>query len=110
MLRSFAGLFVLALIWSVSGIAQELPKLGPPIKTINKPMNTQKDMKPKIVDINSAPEADIVAVGIEKAVAKKIVEGRPYRNKRELLSRELLTKEQYEKLKDLLVAKQPPKK
>jgi hypothetical protein len=68
-----------ALVWSAAAVAQ--------IKNMS---------APKIVDINAAPEADIVA----------IVEGRPYRNKRDLLTRQLLTKEQYEKVKDFLVAKQ----
>jgi DNA uptake protein ComE-like DNA-binding protein len=63
----------------------------------------------KQVDINSASEEEIVAVGIEKAAAKKIIEARPYRNKTELVSRQLLTKVQYEKLKDFLIARQPPK-
>lgn len=62
----------------------------------------------KQVDINSATEEEMVAIGIEKATAKKIVEARPYRNKGELVSRQLLTRPQYDKLKDLLVAKQPP--
>jgi DNA uptake protein ComE-like DNA-binding protein len=62
----------------------------------------------KQVDINSASEEEMVAIGIEKATAKKIVEARPYRNKSELVSRQLLTRPQYDKLKDLLVAKQPP--
>jgi DNA uptake protein ComE-like DNA-binding protein len=88
--RSFVGLFVLALVWTLSLGAQT--------------------MKPKIVDINSAPEAEIASVGIEKAVAKKIVEGRPYRNKRDLVTRQFLTMEQYDKVKDLLIAKQAPKK
>jgi DNA uptake protein ComE-like DNA-binding protein len=78
-----------ALVWSVAAGAQ--------IKVMN---------TPKVVDINTAPEADIVAVGIDKPAARKIVEGRPWRNKRDLLTRQLLTKEQYEKVKDLLVAKQ----
>jgi DNA uptake protein ComE-like DNA-binding protein len=60
----------------------------------------------KQLDINSASEEEMVSAGIEKAAAKKIVEARPYRNKAELVSRQLLTKAQYDKLKDLLVAKQ----
>ena len=52
-----------------------------------------------IVDINSAAEADIAAVGIDKAIAKKIVEGRPYRNKRDLVTRQLLSQDQYDKVK-----------
>jgi DNA uptake protein ComE-like DNA-binding protein len=89
--RSFVGMLVLAvaLVWSVAAGAQ-----------------TKSMATPKVVDINTAPEAEIAAIGIDKPVAKKIVEGRPYRNKRDLLTRQLLTKEQYEKVKDLVVAKQ----
>jgi len=60
----------------------------------------------KQLDINSASEEEMISIGIEKAVAKKIVEARPYRNKTELVSRQLLTKTQYDKLKDSLVARQ----
>jgi DNA uptake protein ComE-like DNA-binding protein len=85
------------------------PALGAQVKeaprTPVKPMNPP----PSVVDINAAPEAEIVSVGIERNVAKKIIEGRPWRNKRDLLTKQLLTKEQYEKLKDSLVAKQPKK-
>ena len=59
----------------------------------------------KQLDINSATEEEMVSIGIEKATAKKIVEARPYRTKTELVSRQLLTKTQYDKLKDSLVAK-----
>jgi len=62
----------------------------------------------KQVDINSATEEEMVAIGIEKAAAKKIIEARPYRNKTELVSKQLLTRTQYDKLKDLIVAKQIP--
>jgi DNA uptake protein ComE-like DNA-binding protein len=61
----------------------------------------------KQVDINSASEQELVAAGIEKGTVKKIIEARPYRNKAELVSRQLLTREQYDKLKDSLVARQP---
>jgi len=47
---------------------------------------------------------------IDRPLAKKIVEGRPYRNKRDLVTRQLLTKEQYDKVKDLIVAKRYPQK
>ena len=98
--RSFAGVIVLALASaiSLSAAQKEMPKTPP------------KAAAAKTLDINSAPEADLVALGIDKAAAKKIVDGRPYRNKRELVSRQLLTTEQYDKVKDHIVAKQPPKK
>ena len=98
--RSFVGIVVLALVWTVALGAQvkEMPRT--PVKSIN---------EPRIVDINSAPESEIVAVGIAGTIAKKIVDGRPYRSKRDLVTRQLLTKEQYDKFKDSLVAKRPKK-
>lgn len=62
----------------------------------------------KQIDINSASEEELVATGIEKAIVKKIIEARPYRNKSELVSRQLLTRAQYDKLKDSLIARQAP--
>ena len=98
--RNFLGIAALAVLWTVTLGAQvrEMPKT--PVRPLNA----------KIIDINSAPEADIAAVGIDKSVAKKIVEGRPYRNKRDLVTRQLLSLDEYNKLKDVLIAKQPPKK
>src|SRR5215204_4941780 len=60
----------------------------------------------KQIDINSATEEEMVAIGIEKAAAKKIIEARPYRNKSELVSKQLMTRIQYDKLKDLIIARQ----
>ena len=98
--RRIAGIVVITMVWVGGAIAQvkEMPKTPPT------PLNA------KTVDINSAAEMDITAIGIERPIAKKIVEGRPYRNKRDLVTRQLLTKEQYDKVKGLIVAKQPPKK
>lgn len=64
----------------------------------------------KLVDVNSASQTEIAGVGLDQATAKKIVDGRPFRNKRELVSRQVLTSEQYEKIKDLIVARRPMKK
>jgi len=99
--RNLIGVCVLALASSVAFAAQvkEMPRT--PIKPIN---------QPSIVDINTAPEADIVSIGIERTIAKKIVEGRPWRSKRDLVTKQLLTKDQYEKFKNSLVAKRPSKK
>jgi DNA uptake protein ComE-like DNA-binding protein len=97
--RSFLGILALAALQTITVGAQvkESPK-APARQTV------------RIIDINSAPETDIAAVGIEKTVAKKIVEGRPYRNKRDLVTRQLLSEAEYEKVKNAIVARQPPKK
>jgi DNA uptake protein ComE-like DNA-binding protein len=68
------------------------------------------DAKAKIVDINSASEADLKAIpGIGDAYSAKIIAGRPYANKTQLKSRKILPGPIYEKTKDLVIAKQPKK-
>jgi DNA uptake protein ComE-like DNA-binding protein len=99
--RNVFGILVLALVSTVAFGAQAVKEMP---RTPVKPINSAS-----IVDINTAPEADIVSIGIERSVAKKIVEGRPWRNKRDLVTRQLLSKDQYEKFKNSLVAKQPRK-
>jgi DNA uptake protein ComE-like DNA-binding protein len=59
------------------------------------------------VDINSATAAELEAVpGIGKAYAAKIIGGRPYANKAQLVQKKILTKAVYDKIKDHLIAKQ----
>jgi hypothetical protein len=41
------------------------------------------------------PKRSWSRIGTDKTVAKKIVDGRPYRNKRDLVTRQLLTADQY---------------
>ena len=112
--RSLGMLFPvlgLALVFAFAPAASaRIQTKGAPVKPvtpINKTQPKATTMKP--LDINSASEEEIVAIGMDKATARKIIEGRPYRNKTELVSRSLLTRDQYDKLKDGLVAKQPVK-
>ena len=67
--------------------------------------------KAKIVEINTASEAELKAIpGIGDTYAAKIVAGRPYANKAQLKSRKIVPDTVYEKVKDLIIAKQPKKK
>ena len=66
--------------------------------------------KAKVVDINSASEAELKAIpGIGDAYAAKIIAGRPYAKKDQLKSRNILPAPVYEKTKELLIAKQAVK-
>jgi len=66
--------------------------------------------KAEPVDINSAGEAELKAIpGIGDAYAAKIIVGRPYANKTQLKSRNILPAQVYEKVKDRIIAKQPKK-
>lgn len=60
-----------------------------------------------LIDINSASEAELRTIpGIGEAYAKKIVAGRPYRAKNELVDKKILPKSVYDKVKDQIIAKQ----
>ena len=52
------------------------------------------------LDLNSASQADLEALGIESTLADRIVEQRPYRNKLELLERYVVGQALYEQIKD----------
>ena len=60
-----------------------------------------------VVDINSATRAELEALpAIGEAYAAKIVAGRPYDNKRQLVSRGILPESVYDKVHDMVIAKQ----
>ena len=62
------------------------------------------------VDINSATPDQLKAIpGIGDAYSKRIVDGRPYANKSQLLSKGILPAATYDKIKDQIIATQPKK-
>lgn len=66
--------------------------------------------KAPLLDINTATVEQLMTIpGIGDAFAKKIVENRPYANKTQLVSKNVLPAATYEKVKELVIAKQPPK-
>jgi len=64
-----------------------------------------KTKKSDLVDINAASKEELTALaGIGDAYSQKIIDGRPYSTKRDLLTRKIVPQATYDQVKDKIIA------
>jgi competence protein ComEA len=103
---------ILALLFSVLLMsvvaAAQAAEPGSKPEAMATPAQMAKASAADKLDLNTATADQLKAIpGIDDAHAQKIIAGRPYRTKLDLVHKKIISQATYDKIKDQIIAKQP---
>jgi competence protein ComEA len=105
--RDMKILNYLRLVLFAFSLAVATAQTTAPPKDVKKTATAAPAKAADLVDINSATAEQLQALpGIGTAYADKIIKGRPYRGKNELVDKKVVPQATYNKIKNLVIAKQ----
>lgn len=105
MIQKHANRILMAVLVMLLGVGLAVSTPAPQTKSTTKAAAAAP--AGDLLDINSATKEQLDALpGIGAAYSEKIIKGRPYAKKTDLVKKKIIPQATYDKIKDLIIAKQ----
>ncbi len=96
---------------AASGWAADPKAAVKPTAASEQKVEKKAEKAAELIDLNTATKAQLMTLtGVGESTAQRIIKSRPYAKKDQLKSMKILTDQEYDRIKDRIIARQPQKK